>query len=171
MMKIILPIYFPANIQNCRKNISGLYNFNVSFLLRNLLILFDMLERDFLMRQLMQLFEALQNIIQRRRKGENHKAFEDVSFFYSILKIEEDTGKLSIEQLMKLLVEDRKLINEQLEMVAYVLKEQGELTKDESERVDFFRKAYFLLEKVERESITFSLDRLMRIEELKEYMG
>jgi hypothetical protein len=130
-----------------------------------------MLERDFLMRQLMQLFEVLQNIIRRRKKGENNKAFEDVSFFYSILKMDENTGKLNIEQLMKFLVEERKLTNEQLEMVAYVLKEQGELEADEGERVDFFRKSYFLFEKVERESITFSLDRLMRIEELKEYLN
>jgi hypothetical protein len=78
---------------------------------------------------------------------------------------------LNIEQLMKFLVEERKLTNEQLEMVAYVLKEQGELEADEGERVDFFRKSYFLFEKVERESITFSLDRLMRIEELKEYLN
>lgn len=130
-----------------------------------------MLERDFLMRQLMQLFEALQNIIRRRKKGENSQALEDVTFFYSILKIDENAGKLNIGQLMKFLVEERKLTNEQLEMVAYVLKEQGELTGDESEREDFFRKAYFLLEKVEQESITFSLDRLMRIEELKEYLN
>jgi hypothetical protein len=130
-----------------------------------------MLERDFLMRQLMQLFEALQNIIRRRNKGENKQALEDVSFFYSILKMDENTGKLNIEQLMKVLVEERKLNSEQLEMVAYVLKEQGELTGDEDERVDFFRKAYFLLIKVERESTTFSFDRLMRIEELKEYLN
>jgi hypothetical protein len=130
-----------------------------------------MLERDFLMRQLMQLFEALQNIIRRRKKGENNQALEDVSFFYSILKMDENTGKLNIEQLMKVLVEERKLNGEQLEMVAYVLKEQGELTADEVERVDFFRKAYFLLNKVERESTTFSFDRLMKIEELKEYLN
>jgi hypothetical protein len=130
-----------------------------------------MLERDFLMRQLMQLFEALQNIIRRRKKGEHKQACEDVSFFYSILKMDENTGKLNIEQLMHFLVEERKLTNGQLEMVAYVLKEQGELAEDEAERLDFFRKSYFLFEKVERESITFSLDRLMKIEELKEYLN
>jgi predicted nucleic acid-binding Zn ribbon protein len=130
-----------------------------------------MLERDYLMRQFMQLFEALQNIIRRRKKGENKQALEDVSFFYSILKMDKDTGKLNIEELMKWLVEEKKLNNDQLEMVAYVLKEQGELAEYEEERSDFFRKSYFMFEKVERESITFSLDRLMRIEELKEYLN
>lgn len=130
-----------------------------------------MLERDYLMRQLMQLFEVLQNIIRRRKKGESNQAIEDISFFYSILKIDKDTGGMSIEQLMKHLVEEKKLTNGQLEMVAYVLKEQGELAETEDERSDFFRKAYFILEKVERESITFSLDRLMKIEELKEYLN
>jgi hypothetical protein len=147
--------------------IRGLYIFNVSLPLDNKEKFRDMLERDFLMRQLMQLFEVLQNIIRRRKKGENNQALQDITFFYSILKMDKDTGRLSIEQLMKWLVEERKLTNEQLEMVAYVMKEQGELAKDEGGRVDFFRKAYFLLEKVERESITFSFDRLMRIEELK----
>jgi hypothetical protein len=130
-----------------------------------------MLERDFLMRQLMQLFEALQNIIRHRKKGETDHAQEDISFFYSILKMDRDSGRLGIEELMKWLVEDKKFTNGQLEMVAYVLKEQGELAEEEEERVDFFRKSYFLLEKVERESITFSLDRLMRIEEMKEYVN
>ena len=130
-----------------------------------------MLERDFLMRQLMQLFEVLQNIIRRRKKGENNQALEDISFFYSILKVEKEMGRLSIEEMMNWLVEEKKLVNGQLEMVAYVLKEQGELAENEDERVDFFRKSYFLLEKVERESITFSLDRLMKIEELKEYLN
>jgi hypothetical protein len=130
-----------------------------------------MLERDYLMRQLMQLFEALQNIIRRRNKGEKKQALEDVSFFYTVLKLEDTICKLNIEQLMKVLVEEKKLNSEQLEMVAFVLKEQGELTDDEDERVDFFRKAFFLLEKIERESTTFSFNRLMRIEELKGYLN
>jgi hypothetical protein len=130
-----------------------------------------MLERDFLMRQLMQLFEVLQKIIRRRKKGESQLALEDISYFYSILKLEEDAASLSIEQLFHLLVDEKKLVNEQIEMVAYVLKEQGEIAKEEENRTDLFRKSYFLLQKVERESITFSMDRLMRLEELKEYLN
>jgi len=130
-----------------------------------------MLEKDYLMRQLMQLFEALQMIIRHRRKGENQQAGEDIRYFYSILKIDEKAEKLNIEHFIRFLVEEKKFTNDQLEMVAYVLKEQGEMADSEENRVDLFRKAYFLLEKTEREGITFSLDRLMKIEELKEYLN
>jgi hypothetical protein len=130
-----------------------------------------MFERDYLMRQLMQLFEVLQKIIRHRKNGENQLAEEDIRVFYSMLKLEEDAVSLSIEELFDLLIDKKKLSNEQIEMTAYVLKEQGELAGNETVSLDFFRKAYFLLEKVERESITFSMDRLMKLEELKEYLN
>jgi hypothetical protein len=38
-------------------------------------------------------------------------------------------------------------------------------------KLDFFRKAYFLLDKVDRESITFSMDRQMKMAELREYLN
>lgn len=130
-----------------------------------------MFERDYLMRQLMQLFEVLQKIMRYRKKGEKGKALEQVQFFYASLKLEELPGKLSVEEMMKLLVYDKKLTNEQLELLACVLKEQGEMEESEILRLDCFRKAWFLLDKVERESVTFSMDRLMRLSELKEYLN
>jgi len=130
-----------------------------------------MFERDYLMRQLMQLFEVLQKIMRYRKKGEKGKALEKVQFFYASLKLEELPGKLSVEEMMKLLVYDKKLTNEQLELLACVLKEQGEMEESETLRLDCFRKAWFLLDKVERESVAFSMDRLMRLGELKEYLN
>jgi len=130
-----------------------------------------MFERDYLMRQLMQLFEVLQKIMRFRKKGEKGKALEQVQFFYASLKLEELSGNLSVEEMMKLLVYDKKLTNEQLELLACVLKEQGEMEESETLRLDCFRKAWFLLDKVERESVTFSMDRLMRLGELKEYLN
>jgi uncharacterized protein YutD len=56
-------------------------------------------------------------------------------------------------------------------MIAFVLKEQGELADKELTKLDFFGKAYFLLDKVERESITFSMDRQMKMAELREYLN
>jgi hypothetical protein len=56
-------------------------------------------------------------------------------------------------------------------MIAFVLKEQGELAANELHKIDYFRKAYFLLDKVERESITFSMDRQMKMAELREYLN
>lgn len=78
---------------------------------------------------------------------------------------------MNIEALFDLLVNIKKLTNEHLEMVAYVLKEQGELSETIETKLDFFRKAYFLFDKVERESITFSIDRQMKMAELKEYLN
>lgn len=128
------------------------------------------IEKDFLMRQLMMLFDVIHKILGLRKKGDNEKAEEQIQYFYSCLKIDEDVQKLSIEQLVDLLENKKKLTNEHIELVAFVLKEQGELALDEKQGNDFFRKAYFLLEKVERESTSFSMDRQLKIAELKEYL-
>nr|WP_319269642.1 hypothetical protein [uncultured Draconibacterium sp.] len=128
-------------------------------------------EKDYLMRQLMMLFEVIQKILRHRRKGEDEEAEKQIRFFYEYLKIDEDVQKLSVEDLIDLLERDKKLANEQLEMVAFVLKEQGELANSDDKRMDFFRKSYFILEKVERESTVFSMDRQMKIAELSAYLN
>jgi hypothetical protein len=129
------------------------------------------IERDYLMRQLMQLFQVLRKILGLREDGEIEEARAQVRYFYRILKINEDIGKLSIEDLLKLLQDEKKFTNEQIEVFAFVLKEQGEMADDESLRHNFFRKAAFLLEKVDKESISFSMERQMKIQELKSYLN
>jgi hypothetical protein len=129
------------------------------------------IERDYLMRQLLMLFEAIQRILRLRKKGDKEEALDEIRNFYGCLKIETDITKLGIEELIRFLESEKHLTNEHLEMVAFVLKEQGELADDDSQRIELFRKAYFLLAKVDRESTTFSMDRLMKIEELKEYLA
>lgn len=128
-------------------------------------------EKDYLMRQLMLLFEVIQKILGHRRKGDNDEAEEQIKYFYNCLKIDEDLRKLSIESLMELLSKQKKFSNEHIEMVAIVLKEQGELATETKEKLDFFRKAYFILDKVECESTSFSLERQMKLEELKQYLN
>lgn len=129
------------------------------------------IERDYLMRQLMQLFEVIHKILGHRKKGEDSQAEDQIRYFYSSLKLDSDIRKLSIEELLKLLVEERKLSNEHLELLAYVLKEEGEMVDTEEERFDCFRKAYFLLDKVERESTVFSMDRQIKLSELREFLN
>ena len=129
------------------------------------------LEKDYLMNQLMMLFEVIHKILRLRRKGEDEEAEKQVQFFYEYLKIDEDVETLSVEALIDLLEKDKKLVNEQLEMVAFVLKEQGELAHSNDKRLDFFRKSYFILQKVERESTSFSMDRQMKIAELSAYLN
>ncbi len=129
------------------------------------------LEKDYLMNQMMLLFEVIHKILRLRRKGEDEEAEKQVQFFYEYLKIDEDVEKLSVEALIDLLEKDKKLVNEQLEMVAFVLKEQGELAHSNDKRLDFFRKSYFILQKVERESTSFSMDRQMKIAELSAYLN
>jgi len=129
------------------------------------------IERDFLMRQLMMLFEVIEKIIRYRKKGEKEKAEDEIEYFYSSLNIESEIRSMSIENLLKFLENEKKLTNEHIEMIAFVLKEQGELSESDENKVDFFRKAYFLLDKVERESITYSMDRQMKMAELKEYLN
>ncbi len=129
------------------------------------------IERDYLMRQLRMLFDVISKIIRHRRKGENEGAQDEINYFYSCLKIDEDIKTMNIEALFDLLVNIKKLTNEHIEMVAFVLKEQGELSDQRESKLDFFRKSYFLLDKVDRESLTFSMDRQMKMAELKEYLN
>ncbi len=129
------------------------------------------LEKDYLMRQLLMLFEVIQKILRWRKKGEKGKALDEIKYFYQILDIQTDIRKMNIEQLVELLEKEKNLTNEHIEMVAFVLKEQGEMEEDAASKLDFFRKSYFLLNKVERESVTFSMDRQMKLAELKEYLN
>lgn len=128
-------------------------------------------ERDYLMRQIMQLFNVLQRILGLRIKGDKEEAEEQIRYFYKILKWENDIRKLTIEELIDYVQNKKQLNNEQTELLAFVLKEQGELTDKEDERLDFFRKAWFLLNEVERESAVFSMDRQMKLTELTAYLN
>jgi hypothetical protein len=129
------------------------------------------IEKDYLMRQLLMLFEVIHKILRHRKRGENEEALDEIQYFYDCLKIETDITKLSIEELILFLETEKKLTNDHIEMVAFVLKEQGELTENDTQQIELFRKSYFLLEKVERESITFSMDRQMKLAELREYLN
>ncbi len=129
------------------------------------------IERDYLMRQLLMLFEVIQKILRYRQRGEKEPALDQINYFYKCLKMDEQVREKSIEDLLNYLVSERKFTNEHLEMIAYVLKEQGELEESASQKIDFFRKAYFLLDKVERESVTFSMERQMKLSELKVYLN
>jgi hypothetical protein len=129
------------------------------------------IEKDYLMRQLMMLFEVIGKIIRYRKKGENEEALDEIQYFYECLNIEKEINSMSIENLLNFLEKEKKLTNEHIEMIAFVIKEQGELSEKKETKLDFFRKAYFLLDKVERESITFSMDRQMKMAELREYLN
>jgi len=129
------------------------------------------IEKDYLMRQLMMLFEVIGKIIRYRKKGENEEALDEIQYFYECLNIEKKINSMSIENLLKFLESEKKLTNDHIEMVAFVLKEQGELSQTKETKLDFFRKSWFLLDKVERESITFSMDRQMKMAELREYLN
>ncbi|HKL32725.1 MAG TPA: hypothetical protein VJ919_09330 [Tangfeifania sp.] len=129
------------------------------------------IERDYLMRQLMMLFEVIQKILGYRKKGDKKQALQQINYFYTCLKIDEDVRSKSIEEFLDFLVGKKKLTNEQIEMVAIVLTEQGELAEEMKEKTDFFRKSYFLLDKVERESTSFSMERQMKLSKLREYLN
>jgi len=129
------------------------------------------IEKDYLMRQLMMLFEVIQRILGYRKKGEKGKAQEEIKYFYKCLKIERNVEEMSIEDLIEYLEKEKKLSNEQFEMVALVLKEQGELEDMPINKNNFFRKAYFMLNKADRESTSFSMDRQMKLTELKNYLN
>lgn len=117
------------------------------------------------------LFEVIQKILRWRKKGEKGKALDEIKYFYQMLKIDTDIRSMNIEEIIEYLEKEKNLTNEHIEMVAFVLKEQGELEEDLKVKIDFFRKSYFLLYKVEHESINFSMDRQMKLAELREYLN
>jgi len=129
------------------------------------------IEQDYLMRQLMQLFAVIHKILGHREKGEFDAAEKQVQYIYTCLKIDGDVQRFSIPELLDYLQNQKKLTNEQMELFAFVLKEQGELADEETQRRNYFSKACFLLEKIERESIVFSMERQMRLQELKAYLN
>ena len=129
------------------------------------------IERDFLMRQLLMLFDVIHKILNHRKKGEDDEAEHEIQFFYECLKIDQQIHTLKIEELVQYLTDIKKLTNEHIEMIAFVIKEQGELEKDSIQKKDYFRKSLFLLEKVEHESISFSMDRQIKLAELKEFLS
>jgi hypothetical protein len=128
------------------------------------------LERDYLMRQLMMLMEVIQKIASYRKKGQQAEADEEITYFYNCLTLNPDFHQKSIKAIFDYLTNEKKLTNDQLEMIAFVLKEQGELALQDEQKIDFFRKSYFLLDKVERESTAFSMNRQMNLAELKDYL-
>jgi hypothetical protein len=119
----------------------------------------------------MMLMEVIQKIMRFRKQGDQQKALDEIRYFYDCLKVDGNLNELTVEELFNLLVDKNKLSNEQLEMVAFVLKEQGELEKIETKKLDFFRKAYFLLEKTDRESTSFSMERQLKLAELRVYLN
>ena len=129
------------------------------------------IEKDYLMRQLMMLFEVIHKILGHRKKGEYDEAKAQIQYFYSCLKIDLDVCKLTAEKLIELLEKKKKLSNAHIELFAFVLKEQGELEKDARQQQNLFQKSFFLLDKVERESTSFSMDRQMKMAELRQYLN
>lgn len=125
------------------------------------------IEKDFLMRQLAMMFELISKIVRYRKDGEKEKAWDEIVYFYQNLRIDSDIKMMRIDELLTFLQKDKNLSNEHLEMVAFVLKEQGELEETLQSKLDFFRKSYFLLRKVDRESSTFSMERQMKLADLE----
>ena len=127
------------------------------------------IEKDYLMRQLKMLIDVIQKIVNFRKKGMLTDARREISYFYSCLHMPDEILSQSTESFLNFLTH-QKFTNDQLELIAYVLKEQGEMEENAKTQLNFFRKSYFLLDKVDRESTTFSMERQMKIGELLEYI-
>ena len=128
------------------------------------------IERDFLMRQLMMLFEVISRIIRLRKNGQNENASHEIDYFYQCLAVDSDFEAMTAEEMMYYLVTEKNLTNEHLELIAFVLKEQGEIAKTEMDKLAFFSKSWSLLDKVERESTAFSVERQLKMAELRAFL-
>lgn len=128
-------------------------------------------ERDFIMRQIRLLFELIEKIIRSREKGNREEALKYIQVFYQQLKIDPVFQDTPLDDLLPFLRKQKNMTTDQIELLAFVLKEQGELSDMDAERLNFFRRSYILLEQVERDSLSFSMDRQMKIAELLEHLN
>jgi len=122
------------------------------------------------MRQLMILFEVISRIIRFRKNGQNENACEEIDYFYKCLAVESDFVAMNTEEMMQYLTIEKNLTNEQLELIAFVLKKQGEIAASESEKLTYFSKSWFMLDKIERESTAYSVERQLRMAELRVFL-
>lgn len=129
------------------------------------------IERDYILRQIRLLFELIEKIIRSRQKGNRDEAIQLIQVFYKQLKVEQNLQEMALNDLLPYLTKERNLAVEQIELLAIVLKEEGECAPEDSQRQDYFQKAWFLLEHVEKESLTFSMYRQMNIAELKQHLN
>ena len=118
----------------------------------------------------MMLFEVIARIIRLRKNGQNENASEEIDYFYKCLSVETGFVSMPAEEMMKYLTADKKLTNEHLELIAFVLKEQGEIAENESEKLAYFSKSWCLLDKVERESTAYSVERQLKMAELRAFL-
>jgi hypothetical protein len=128
------------------------------------------IEKDYIVRQMMLMFEALQKILRLRKENKNKEALFEIQNIYAMLEIDENIENMDIEDFIAFLETDKNLTRDQIEMVGYVLKEHGEIENDAFKKVNFFSKSFFILNKVDRESITFSMDRKIKLEEINKYL-
>ena len=129
------------------------------------------IEKDYIIRQLMMMFEALRKILRLRIEGKKEEALEEIHHFYKTLRIDEDVENKEIKELISFLETDMKLTRDQIELVGFVLKERGELEDDRLKKMNYFSKSFFILEKVDRESIDFSMDRQIKLAELRDLLN
>ena len=118
----------------------------------------------------MMLFEVIARIIRLRKNGQNENALEEIDYFYRCLAVEPDFVAMPAEEMMQYLTAGKKLANEHLELIAFVLKEQGEIAENEHEKLGYFSKSWLLLDKVERESTAYSVERQLRMAELRAFL-
>jgi hypothetical protein len=129
------------------------------------------IERDYLMRQIMMLLELIQKILGLRKKGFYKEAEEEINYIYNYLQLKKDVQDMSAEDLIDYLIAEKKFTNYHLEVIAFLFKEQGELEINSTLKLNFFRKAYFLLERADRESTSFSMERQLKLTELRDSLN
>lgn len=127
-------------------------------------------EKDYIIRQIMMLFEVLQRVLRLKKQGKNDEAIGEINTFYSMLKIDQGQIQGDTEKFIHYLESGKNLTPQQMEIVGFVLKEQGDLENSPNSKLNLFSKAYFILERVERGVIDYSVERQMKMAELKELM-
>ncbi|MDR0844662.1 MAG: hypothetical protein LBN71_05525 [Tannerella sp.] len=127
-----------------------------------------MLKRDFIMVQIEELGKVIARIISQRNSGATRQIPEQIQTVYDALKLDKDSlMNASLDDLChKLDYEDSEGIR-RLEIATKALKEESYLFSGQ-QRIDRLLRAKDLLEYLQKNDHTFSLERLALLDEIND---
>ena len=131
-----------------------------------------MYQRDYILKMIEMMGQFVAAILSKILKREYKEAEELLEESYNTL-LKDSAAKftfISKEKLTDQLISEYHFVDEQLEIVALLFKAEAELRMAQGNKelsLDFFEKALILLEFVDNNSKTFSMERKSDIDDIK----
>jgi len=132
-----------------------------------------MYQKDFILRMIEMFGELLSGIMGLIRKGEYSRAYDQIGKVYNEMLKEDASFFRSIPEndLTQSLLMNHNFTNGHLEIIAELFNAEAELSMaqgNKSGSLEFSRKALILFEYVDSDQKTYSLERLNKIETIRQ---